>query len=169
MRAKVITGMGLAAVLCVGSEGLAQDHASEKFLKKAIEGNLAETQMGQLAQEKGGSDGVRSFGQMLENDHSDANKKAMEAANSLGTTPPDAPNSKQKADYDRMSKLSGSKFDGEFVRHMISDHKKDIKEYEKEAKKNDAAGSYASTTLPTLHKHLETAQSLSAASAKGRR
>jgi hypothetical protein len=41
-----------------------------------------------------------------------------------------------------------------------NDHKKDMKAYEKEAKKNDAAGAYAKEALPTLQKHLETAQSL---------
>jgi hypothetical protein len=35
-----------------------------------------------------------------------------------------------------------------------------VRDYDKEAKKNDAAGRYAKETLPTLHKHLETAQSL---------
>jgi putative membrane protein len=59
-----------------------------------------------------------------------------------------------------MSKLSGAKFDIEFARHMVGDHKKDISEYDKEAKKSDAAGAYAKETLPTLRKHLETAQSL---------
>jgi hypothetical protein len=38
----------------------------------------------------------------------------------------------------------------------------DIKDYEKAAKKKDAAGSYATETLPTLRKHLETAQTLGA-------
>ena len=60
-----------------------------------------------------------------------------------------------------MSKLSGDRFDREFAKHMVTDHKKDIKDYEKEAKKNDAAGAYAKEALPTLKKHLETAQSLS--------
>jgi putative membrane protein len=59
-----------------------------------------------------------------------------------------------------MSKLSGANFDREFAKHMVDDHKKDIKAYEKEAKKNDAAGAYAKEALPTLQKHLETAQSL---------
>jgi putative membrane protein len=84
-------------------------------------------------------------------------------------TPPTAPNSKQKADYDRMSKLSGAKFDQEFIKHMVADHKKDIRDYDKEAKKNDAVGSYAKETLPTLHKHLETAQSLAGAATTGKR
>jgi putative membrane protein len=79
------------------------------------------------------------------------------------------PNSKQKAMYDKMSKLSGDSFDREFAKHMVADHKKDIKDYEKAAKKNDAAGAYAKEALPTLHKHLETAQSLGGGATTGKR
>jgi putative membrane protein len=46
---------------------------------------------------------------------------------------------------------------------MVMDHKKEIKEYQKQASKNNAAGSYATETLPVLRKHLETAQSLTEA------
>ena len=160
---------GVVAGLIVSSSTFAQDKASQKFLKEAIEGNLAEVQVGELAQKNGGSDRVRSFGQMLQKDHLDANQKAKSAANQLGMSPPSEPNSKQKAMYDRMSKLSGANFDREFAKNMVEDHKKAIKEYEKEAKKNDAGGAYAKEALPTLHKHLETAQSLSGAATTGKR
>ena len=169
MKTSLLLGAGLAVLLAFASASFAQDKASQKFLKEAIEGNLAEVQMGQLAQKNGTSDGVRSFGQMLEKDHSDANKKATDAANSLGVTPPTDPNSKQKAAYDRMSKLSGAKFDRQFAKHMVDDHKKDISEYEKASKEGDAAGTYAKEALPTLRKHLDTAQSLSGAATTGRR
>ena len=78
-------------------------------------------------------------------------------------TPPNAPNSKQKSMYDRLSKLTGAQFDQAFIKDMVSDHKKDIREYEKEAKKNDAAGSYAKESPPVLQKHLQMAESLSGA------
>jgi putative membrane protein len=169
MMMKLLIGAGLAVALTFPSAGFAQDKASQKFLKEAIEGNLAEVQMGQLAQKNGGSDGVRSFGQMLEKDHSDANQKATAASNNLGMTAPTAPNVKQKAAYDRMAKLSGPAFDRAFAMHMVEGHKKVIKEYEKEAKKSDAAGSYAKEALPTLHKHLETAQNLSGMGTTGKR
>src|SRR3954464_1426567 len=159
MITKLGVTLGLAIVFAAPC--FAQDAASQKFLKEAIEGNFAEVEMGQLAKKQASSDGVRSFGDMLEKDHSAANQKATAAATSLGMTPPTSPNKKQKADYEKMSKLSGAQFDKMFATHMIADHKKDIKDYEK-AKKKDAAGSYATETLPTLHKHLETAQSLSA-------
>jgi putative membrane protein len=173
MMTKLILGGTLAAMLALGSPGFAQDKASDKasqkFLKEAIEGNLAEVQMGQLAQKNGNSEGVRSYGQMLVKDHSDANQKATQAANDLGVTPPTEPNSKQKSSHDRMSKLTGAKFDQAFIKDMVTDHKKDIKEYEAEAKKNDAAGSYAKESLPVLRKHLQNAEALSQEQTTGRR
>ena len=160
---KLLFSASLAAVLAFAAPGFAQDKASQKFLKEAMEGNLAEVEMGKLAQKNGQSEGVRSFGQMLEKDHSSANTKAAEVAKSMSVSPPSEPNRKQKADYDRMSKLSGAKFDTEFARHMVADHNKDISEYDRAGKKSDAAGAYAKETLPTLRKHLETAQSLTGA------
>ena len=138
----------------------AKDKPSETFLKKAIEGNYAEVSMGDLAQKNGQSDGVKSFGKMLSTDHAAANQKAMDAAKGMGLNPPSGPNAKQKADYDKMSKMSGANFDKMFATHMVADHKKDIAEYRKASKMKDAAGEYASGQIDTLEKHLDTAKSL---------
>jgi putative membrane protein len=81
-------GAGLAGALVVSSASLAQDKADQKFLKGAIEGNLSEVKMGELAQKNGGSDGVRSFGEMLQQDHS---RRPL----------PTEPNRKQKASAER--------------------------------------------------------------------
>jgi putative membrane protein len=144
----------------VAAPAFAQDKASQKFLTEAIQGNFAEVAMGQLAQRNGQRDDVKAFGQMLVTDHGEANQKAMEAAKSLNVTPPSGPSDKQKADMAKMEKLKGAEFDKAFARDMVMDHKKDIAEYEKEAKKTDAAGQYASNSLPTLRKHLDTAEAL---------
>jgi putative membrane protein len=162
MMNKLLLGVGLATALALSAPAaFAQEKAGQAFLKKAMEGNLAEIEMGKLAQQKGGSDGVRSFGKQLEQDHSAANEKAAALAREIGMSPPTEPSKKQKADYDRMSKMSGDKFDREFVKHMVADHKKDIKEYQQEAKKTtERPSSLAQETLPTLQTHLQTAQSL---------
>jgi putative membrane protein len=139
---------------------VAKDKPSEAFLKKAIEGNYAEVSMGDLAQKNGQSDAVKSFGKMLSTDHSAANQKATDAAKGMGLNPPTGPNAKQKADYDKMSKMPGAAFDKMFAAHMVADHQKDIAEYKKEAKMKDAAGEYASGQIDTLQKHLDTAKSL---------
>jgi putative membrane protein len=169
MKTTLLLGAILAAALALGSQSFAQDKASQTFIKQAIEGNRAMVEMGQLAQKNGKSEGVRSFGQMLEHDHKDALQKSTTAANSMGVTPPTAPNSKQKSMYDRISKLSGEKFDDAFVSDMIAGHKKDVSEYEKEAKQNNAVGTYAKEELPVMQKHLQTAESLNRAQTTGKR
>ena len=120
-----------------------QEKPSQAFLKKAIVGNYAEVQMGQLAQQKSQNDDVKKFGKMLADDHSAANQKAQDAAKSLGVTPPDGPNAKQKAELKKCPEQSGAQFDRDFATHMVADHQKGLAEYKKEAKQTDAAGEYA--------------------------
>lgn len=140
---------------------LAADTKADAFIQKAIEGNLAEIKVGQLAQQKGATEGVRKFGTVLEQDHSKANDQAMSAASSMGVTPPAEPSAKEQAIYQHLASLSGKEFDKAFVKAMVKDHKKDIREFKKEAKaSNGPASSYAQTSLPTLEKHLQLAESL---------
>jgi putative membrane protein len=165
MRNKLFTTTTLSAVLLAAGMGLAmaQGAGGGVFITEAIQGNLAEVEMGKLAQQKGDTDAVRSFGQTLVSDHSAANDKAMDAAKELGVNPPDQPNGKQKKSYEKLSKLSGSAFDRQFKHMMVMDHKEDIQKFQKEANRrgDDAAVQYAKETLPTLKKHLELAQALS--------
>jgi len=164
MSKSVILSLALATALAGSSYALAKDQPNQAFIRKAIEGNLAEVAVGRLAQQKGASEGVKNFGRQLETDHSAANQNAMSVAGSLDVTPPTEPDKQQKAVFQKLSKLSGAAFDREFIKDMVADHKKDVAAYEKESKRqNDPAASYASETLPTLQNHLQTAQSLAAA------
>jgi len=158
---RIFLSFGTATLMAISiANASAKDKPSETFLKKAIEGNFAEVSMGDLAQKNGQSDDVKSYGKMLSTDHSAANQKAMDAAKGLGMNPPTGPNAKQKADYDKMSKMSGTAFDKMFATHMVADHQKDIAEYKKATKNKDAAGEYAAGQIDTLQKHLNTAKSL---------
>jgi putative membrane protein len=158
---RIIYVVVVAALTVSSAAALAVDQGSQKFIKEAIEGNLAEVAVGKLAQEKGQSEGVRTFGGHLVTDHGASNEKATAVAKMIGVTPPTEPNRKQKAVYDKLSKLSGDKFDREFAKAMVDDHKNDIREFEKEAKKkNDPAADFANETLPTLRKHLDMALAL---------
>jgi putative membrane protein len=153
------TSLAIIAMFAA-SPALAAGKPSQAFLKKAIEGNYAEVQMGKLAQQNGESADVKKYGQMLVDDHSAGNQKAMDAAKSLGMTPPDGPNAKQKSDYAKMSKMTGARFDRDFATQMVTDHTKVLAEYKKEAKQSDAAGEYAKGQLQVLQQHLDAAKSL---------
>lgn len=134
--------------------------ADKSFLKEAMQGDMAEVQMGHMAEQKGADQGVRQFGQTLATDHGQHLEKAKSLAQSVGATVPQSVNDQQKSEFDRLNKLSGKQFDQQFVHHMVQDHKKDIAKYEKQAKGSGQLADFAQQTLPTLKKHLEIAQSL---------
>src|SRR5689334_13749393 len=85
-----------AALLCMPGIALAQStkpttapsNADSMFMRDAVQGDLAEVQMGKLAQQKGASEKVKQFGQKLVTDHSANLDKAKSVAQSLGVTAP---------------------------------------------------------------------------------
>jgi putative membrane protein len=168
-RETVMKSTSLALVAAfLASTAYAAEKPSVAFLKTAIEGNFAEIEMGKLAQQNGQNENTKKFGQMLTDDHSAANQKAIDAAKAMGVTPPDGPSAKQKADYDKMSKMKGAQFDRDFATHMVADHEKDIAEYKKESKQADAAGEYAKSQIEVLQRHLQTAKSLKSSKTSSR-
>lgn len=156
----ILSATALIGAILSAPLALAANTKADAFMQKAIAGNLAEIKVGELAQQKGASEGVRHFGTVLEQDHSMANSQAMTTASSMGVTPPAQPSRAEQAVYRRLAALSGRRFDKAFVKAMVKDHRKDIEEYEKEAKSNSPAASYAQASLPTLRKHLQLAESL---------
>jgi putative membrane protein len=141
---------------------LATDSPDAKFLMDAARGDVAEIKLGQLAQQKGQSEGVREFGKMLEEDHSKAGKKTSELAKDLNVVPPAQPSAEQMQKYDALEKLSGTEFDRQFVAEMVKGHQEEIAKYEKQAQSasNPKVAKLAEDTLPTLRHHLEVAQGL---------
>jgi len=154
-----LIAMGASALLTT-SYVSAADQPAQHFVKESIQGNLAEVKVGNLAERKGASQGVKDFGAMLARDHAAANEKAQQAATALGVTPPSGPSVKQKAMYTELAALSGETFDKHFVKAMLKDHQEDIAKYEKEANGSGPAADYAKAILPHLHAHLEMAQHL---------
>jgi putative membrane protein len=166
MTTKTMTALGLALVFaCATTAAQAQskvpNRADQTFMKNAIQGDMAEIEIGQLAQKNGQSEKVKQFGKTLEQDHSANLAKAKTLAESMNLSLPTQPSAKEKATYDKLSKLKGAAFDKQFAKDMVADHKKDISEFQREAKKSGDAADFAKQTLPTLHKHLSLAQSLS--------
>jgi putative membrane protein len=161
--AATMLAIGLAGALAAGAAMAQTKQASKdshKFIKEAIRGDIAEIDVGKLAQEKGQSDAVKQYGAMLVKDHGEHKAKAEEVASQLGVTPPTGSSVGSKATYAKLKVLSGTTFDRSFAKAMVKDHQEDIKEFKKESSQNDAAGKLAKESLPTLQKHLEAAQSL---------
>ena len=135
--------------------------ADKSFVEKAAIGSMAEVQMGKLAQQKAGSDQVKQFGTRMVDDHSKANDDLKQVASHKGITLPSDLDAKHKNKMAKLEKLSGAQFDRAYMDDMVSDHKKDVAEFEKQAKSGNDADikGFASKTLPTLQQHLSLAES----------
>jgi putative membrane protein len=132
------------------------------FAKEAAQGGMAEVKLGQLAQEKGSSDSVKSFGKRMVDDHSKAGDKLKEVASRENITLPTDISAKDQAIYDSLSKLNGAAFDRAYARDMVKDHETDVAAFQKEANggKDDSLKSFASETLPNLQDHLKQAKEM---------
>jgi len=127
---------------------------------KAAQGGMAEVKLGQLAADKGSNSVVKSFGQQMVQDHTKANDELKQIASSKGMTLPTSLSAKDQSLYDKLSKLSGAEFDREYMSDMVSDHKTDIAEFQKEARSGNDSDlkNFASKTVPTLQHHLQMAE-----------
>lgn len=159
---KIAIGSGVIAAVILGGSALAAGSASgAEFLKKAIEGDNSEIMLGQLAQQKGASAGIRDFGQTLVQDHTQAKQQAEMVAQSMGVTPPTQPMPEASREEKKLQGMSGAAFDREFARYMVQDHRKDIGDFQRQAAKHKGpVSNLARQTLPTLHKHLDMAEKL---------
>jgi putative membrane protein len=160
-RSTILGSAAALVILGAGTFALADTKGDQTFITKAIQANLAEISVGQLAGTKGTTDAVRSYGQLLVTDHTKANEKATTLATAAGVTPPTAADAGGKKLYDKLSGLSGAAFDRAFVGAMVKDHKQAIKLFNKEANSGTSPiALFAKDTVPTLQGHLKTAQSL---------
>jgi len=134
--------------------------ADQAFLKEAATGGLVEVELGRLATEKASNPEVKQFGQRMVDDHGKVNQQLTMLAQEKNVQVPTEVTGKAKADYDRLSKLSGEQFDRAYMQLMVRDHRKDVADFRKQSTgaKDDAVKSFAAQTLPTLQDHLKTAE-----------
>jgi putative membrane protein len=94
-------------------------------------------------------------------DHSKANEQLKAALTQKGVTVPTVDPNAQKT-YDKLSKLSGPEFDRAYMREMVADHRKDLKEFQNEAKnaKDPSLKLFAQETVPVIQQHLQMAERL---------
>ena len=131
------------------------------FLTDAMKGDNSEVALGKIAQSKGASQGVKDLGSMLVTDHGAHKSEVATLAQQAGVAVTDDIKDEAKTLETKLNGLSGAAFDKAFVDATVEDHKKDIAAYEKQANSGDAqTAALANKTLPTLRKHLETAQKL---------
>jgi putative membrane protein len=134
----------------------AQATKDKMFVRKAVEGGLAQVQFGQLAAQKGTSDDVKQLGQHMVEDHTAMNKDMAEAADSMGVMLPKHIDKEDQAEFDKLNGLSGDAFDTEYLTLMVKAHHHDLREFRVEAEgtQDPALRDAVSKSAKTIHEHL---------------
>jgi len=150
----------VASAAAVCAQATASD-GDKKFVEAALKGGMSEVDLGQLAVKKGASDDVKQFGQRMVDDHTKMGDQMKAVAGQIGVTPPSLTNPSDMALKAKLELLSGDSFDKAYISDMVSDHKKDIKEFKTEADEADDADlkNWVAKTVPVLEEHLRLAES----------
>lgn len=133
-----------------------------EFMNEAASAGMMEVQLGQLAQQQGSSQQVKDFGQMMVQDHSQANQQLQNVAQGMQMTLPAVMMEKHQEHVNDLQAKSGADFDNAYMDMMVKDHREDVNKFE-QAQRNvtDAAlKGWIDNTLPTLRTHLEHAQAV---------
>jgi putative membrane protein len=167
VRYNVLGGLCLlapASVMAAGENHGQLSSSDYKFVSEAAAGGMAEVQLGQIARDRATDPAVKEFADKMVKDHSQADQQLSQLASQKGATLPTDIPAAEKRETDRLLKLSGAEFDRAYMKHMLRDHKTDVKEFERESKSaaDPDVQSWASKTLPTLQDHLKMAEDIDA-------
>jgi putative membrane protein len=157
------TGMSGAAGATASSAALSA--ADKKAIMDMGMANMAEVETGKLAVAKSQSADVKAFAQQMIDDHGKALTEVQALASAKGVTLPTELDAKHKAMAAKLEKLSGDKFDKEYMKNAgVADHKTvhaKLTKDEKAAKDADVKA-LAGKMKPTVEQHLKSAEMITA-------
>jgi putative membrane protein len=164
----LLSTAALALAVSLGAQAQSPaklSHQDKSFLKDAAEGGNAEVSGSQVALAQSSSADVKTFAQMMVDDHGKAGAELKGLAGQKGVKVSDTPSIAKKTEIKLLSERKGSSFDQHYADSIgVKAHEDTIKLFQKEVDKGSDADvkAWAAKTLPTLQHHLEAAQALKA-------
>ena len=150
----------------VHKAGLSLEDAA--FANKAAAGGIAAVEMGKLAQQISKTAEVKKLAERIVAERGKANEELKALSAAKGNPLPVSPSRVAMIEMEKVVKLTGAKFDQEYLEDVVEDHKKDVKEFEKQSKagKDPDLTKWAAEKLPMVKEHLRLAEAAQA-KAKG--
>jgi putative membrane protein len=145
------------------SEPAGMSGADKGMLEDIAQANLAEIATGQLALQKGQSAQVKSFAQMMVDDHTKALGEVRQLASAKGVRLPDEPDLKHKAKSKVLEMSEGDNFDRRYISHAgVGDHKStlDLLQKTQSRAKDPELRALATKMQGVVRGHLQQAQAL---------
>jgi putative membrane protein len=117
-----------------------QASIDKMFVKKAMQGGLAEVQMGELTLKNSSNDQVKQFARKMIDDHTKLNEELRPIAQQLGVDIPTDISKKDKSMIGKMQGLSGPAYDQAYLKEMAKEHTQDQKEFRMEVSNSQNVG-----------------------------
>jgi putative membrane protein len=132
------------------------------FVKKAMQGGMAEIQLAQMTLQKTNSDQVKQFAQRMIDDHTKMNDQLKPVAQQLGVDVPGQVSKKDRATMAKLQALSGPAYDQAYIKDMVNDHKQDLSDFQMEASsgQDQTVKDAASQGSKVIAQHLQMAQQM---------
>jgi putative membrane protein len=124
--------------------------------------NLAEIELGKLAQTKSTNPEVKKFGKMMVDDHTKLASEVSALAKTKNYTLPTSLTEEGQEEYNKLNEKTGVDFDKKFADMMVDGHQKAIDKVKKTAEKatDQDVKLWASNNVAGLTAHLEHAKLL---------
>lgn len=160
------TMSGRSGTAGTAAGGGALNRADNRALMDMAMANMAEVEMGKMAQSKGTSEQVKSYGQQMIDDHGKALAEVQALAQAKGVTLPAGLDAKHRREAERLGAMSGAAFDKAYMeRAGVRDHKavhSRLTRIESSARDPDVKA-LATKMKPVVQQHLNSAQQMSKA------
>jgi putative membrane protein len=160
----ILTGVFIMSAV----HALGVSSEDQKVLGELHKANQMEIQMGTLAKEKGSSQVIKDFGEVIVRDHKAADEKVRELMDDRGASLSDAKSSpdrlstNEKRAMAELSVKSNALFDQAFGEAMVKNHERDISRLRgsQASLADPRVRDLVKAILPILEKHLEVARHL---------
>ncbi len=110
------------AVGTAGSEAANVSNGDKDFVKDLATANIAEVELGRMAQDRAVTPDVKKFAQMMVDDHTKANESLTTLASRHNITVPSAMDDKHNDLRDKLATKTGADFDKDYIDAMVDGH-----------------------------------------------
>ena len=155
------TQMGASATAATASGTAKLTAADRKAIMDMAMSNMAEVEMGKMAQTKSQNADVKAFGQKMVDDHGKALAEVQTLAQSKGVTLPTELDAKHKALAAKLDKANGTAFDKAYTKQGgVAAHKETLAKLQKASKaaKDADVKGQVDKTIPVVQEHLKHAE-----------
>ncbi len=136
--------------------------ADTTIIRDAIQGNLLEVRLGDMARDRADEDAVEEFAQEMVEDHGSMQRQWTELARESGLTVEARLTPVQEATVQRLGSFSGDEFDRAYMTTMIQSHERDVATLQRvqQSARSTEVRELAAAGLPAVQEHLAAAREL---------